>query len=132
MSAASSPNNRAISGGCTSTRRESRGRGAQRPVIAIRGHRNDAGAHLEAELVAAESERAAHVRRAERGMSRERHFIGRREDAHQRRGALRRQDERGFRQVELARERLHRGGVELDCRLRRRTADCRTGARHRR
>ena len=47
------------------------------------------------------------------GMSGERHFIGRREDAHQRGGALRRQDERGFRQIELARQRLHRGGVEL-------------------
>ena len=47
------------------------------------------------------------------GMARERHFVGRREDAHQRRGALRRQDERGFRDIELARQRLHRGRIEL-------------------
>ena len=112
MSAGSSPNKRAISAGCDSTSRDVDGRGAQRPVIAVGGHRDDAGAHLEAELVAAEPERAAHVRGAERRMAGERHFVGGREDAHQRRGALGRQDERGLRQVHLARQRLHGGGVE--------------------
>ena len=112
MSAASRPNKRAISAGCTSTRRELAADRAQRPVIAVRGHRNDPRAHLEAELIAAQPERATYVRRAERGMSRERHFVGRRVDAHQRRGALRRQDEGGFRQVELTRERLHLRGIE--------------------
>src|SRR5690348_14028892 len=52
------------------------------------------------------------MRRAQRGMSRKGHFVTRSEDANPRRGALRGQDEGGLGEVELARERLHRGVVD--------------------
>ena len=81
-------------------------------MITCRRDRDDAGAHFQSQLVAAEAQRAAHVRRTQRGMTGEWHFVRGREDADQRGGALRRQDEGGFRQVELARKRLHGGGIE--------------------
>jgi len=45
-------------------------------------------------------------------MSRERHLIARREDAHARLRFRRWQQEGGFRQIELSRQCLHGGGVE--------------------
>jgi len=63
--------------------------------------------------VAAKAERPAHMRGAQCRVAGEGHFIGWREDAHQRGGALRRQDERRFGQIHLPGQRLHGGGVEL-------------------
>ncbi len=84
----------------------------ERPPIAFRRHRNHAGAHLERYRVARVGERADDMRRAERRVAGERHFEGRREDAHVRGRRRRRQDERGLREVELQRQRLHRRVVE--------------------
>ena len=52
------------------------------------------------------------MRAAERGVTRERHLEGRREDAHMRAGPGRWKDERRLRQIELQRQRLHGGIVE--------------------
>src|SRR5439155_11765342 len=48
----------------------------------------------------------------ERGVTRERHLEGRREDAHMRAGPGRWKDERRLRQIELQRQCLHGGIVE--------------------
>jgi len=90
----------------------SRGRRLQRPTIAARAHRDDAGVHFQGEPIAAEPKRAAHLRGAERGMPGKRHLVSRREDAHARAGTLGRQDEGGLRKIELQRERLHPCAVE--------------------
>src|SRR5439155_15045385 len=55
----------------------------------------------------ATAERAYDVRAAERGMPRERHLEGWREDPHVRGGAHRRQDECRLREIELEGQRLH-------------------------
>ncbi len=52
------------------------------------------------------------MRAAERGVARENHLEGRREDTHMRGGPGRRKDEGRLRQIELQRQRLHGDIVE--------------------
>ena len=75
----------------------------ERPAIAVRLDRNDAGRHFERDTVAASVQAAHDVRRTERRMARERHLERRRENPHPPAGlGTRRRQEKGrFRQIEL-------------------------------
>ncbi len=91
----------------------------KRGAFAVRVQRSpDAATGMTPAFISSASEspaplqRAHHVRGPERRVPGEGHLVGRREDAHARGGPVRRQDERGLGEVELARERLHRRVVE--------------------
>src|SRR5882757_2401315 len=88
-----------------------RARRRQGPAASQRTHRDESRLHFQDQRIAAQLQRAANVRRAERGMAGESHFIAGREYSHARvRACLLaggREDECGLGEVELAGESLH-------------------------
>src|SRR5438477_1390331 len=86
--------------------------GFERPDVALRLPRNDAGTQFERHRIAGIAKRTDNMSGAERWMAGKRHLESRRENAHVRGRALRRQNERRLGQIELQRECLHRGVVQ--------------------
>jgi hypothetical protein len=74
----------------------------------LRSDGNHAGLEFQRQPVALGKQLAHDMRRAQRGMSRESHFISRRENADPRIGAFGGEHKGGLRKIELARQRLHR------------------------